>query len=420
VAQVGDLVRFRAEVSNDGGATLERVFVVGFLPPEVRFVSADLLPEVEATLYNRIGDDESVTWNVGEIESGDSLTLTWAGRVTSAGDMTAVSAVRAVADGLPRMRRESSTYLATASNLGGPNPRPEPTTTRIVSYERVPSGSSLGASSGEGGTGVVPETGFDGSLALAVAALSLGLGLLLWWIASPRPGRRRRVALGLAAMALLAACTSGRDVDRASPEPTGSPEVKGRRIGPGGQTRDLGGQGRDGGSGDDGSQESEDGDEARAEPPDDAPTPVEPEPPADDFTVVRTVDVLPVDVFLRPEVRLPSHDGDGAVTYLWNGFGIQGIQPPLADGAHPLVRVHTSLRERGATLEAVVTVTNTSADTPVLVDGRLGLAIHGSAIGRLAAAATTVTLMPGGSTSASFGFDLPHGTYASEGFFDAR
>jgi hypothetical protein len=130
--------------------------------------------------------------------------------------------------------------------------------------------------------------------------------------------------------------------------------------------------------------------------------------------------VLPVDTFLRPEFRLPSRDGDGAVTYGWNGFGLQGIEPPGPGGDHPLVRVHTSIRERGATLEAVVTITNTSADTPVLVDGRLGLAILGSASGHLTAEPTTVTLMPGGSTSASFGFDLPHGTYASEGFFDAR
>jgi len=416
---VGDLVHYRTVVANDGDGALERVFVVGFLPPEVRFVSADLLPEVEATLYNRIGDDESVTWNIGEIAPGEEITLPWTGRVASAGDMTAVSAVRAVADGSPRLRRESSTYLATAANLGGPNPSPRPTTTRVVGYERVPTDSVLGSSDTSTGDGsaVVPETGFDGSLVLSVSVLLVALGALFWSIASPRAGRRRRIALALAAMALLAACTSGNDVDRAAPEPTGSPEVKGRRIGPEGQVRDLGGDRNEPGG--DEVPGPEDGGDAPSNEPPDGPPPAEPD-PVEDFTLVRTVDVISIDPFMRPVERLSSHDGDGGVAYSWDGAGIHGLGPARdMTGDHPLVRGDTTLRDRGATLEAVVTITNTSADTPVLVDGRLGLTIQGSAHGSLTAGPTAVTLMPGGSTAASFAFDLPRGLYASEGFFEA-
>ena len=412
-------MHYRAQVSNGAGAPLDRVFVVAFLPPEVTFVSADLLPEVEATLYNRIGAEESITWNVGEIGPGDEVTLTWAVRVVSPGDMTAVNAVRAVADGAPRVRRESATYLATATNVGGPNPSPSPSTTRVVSYERVPAGSAQGATAGE--PGVVPETGFSGELVVSAAALLVGAGALLWWIGAPGPRRRRRVALAAAAMALLAACTSSGDLDHATPRQTGSPQVKGRRIGPDGQTRDLG-EDR-GGPSENGDRTSGRGgrDDGSADEPvggGDVPTPTEPAPAPGGFTFVRTVDVLPVDPFLEPVAKLASRDADETVTYTWSGAGIAGIQSSTSAYGSP-VEVGTVLRERGPALEATVRVTNASADTPVLVDGTLGLRIDGSAEAVLTAAPARSTLMPGGSTSASFTFDLPAGSYSSTGFFAA-
>jgi hypothetical protein len=262
----------------------------------------------------------------------------------------------------------------------------------------------------------VPDTGFDASVVLSAGALLVLAGALLWWMAVPGPRRRRRVALALAAMALLAACTSGSDVERAAPEATGSPEVKGRRIGPDGEVRDLGG-GRDGGSEDEQGPAPNDDDPDPGPAGDGTPAP-EPEEPGSDFDLVRTVDLIPVDAFLGPVEPLASHDGHQSIGYLWDGSALQGYVPDTFPDQAPVL-IETNVRDRGSMLASVVTITNTSDTTPVRVAGRLGLEITGSASGSLRAAPIRVTLMPGGSTSASFEYDLPHGLYTSGGFFRA-
>jgi uncharacterized repeat protein (TIGR01451 family) len=428
VAQVGDRVHYEVTVSNPGPVALDGVFVVDLLPAEVDFVSANLLPEVEATLYNRIGTKASITWNVGELAPGQTLTLGWTGTATSAGDMNALNSVRAVARGARRVRQESSTFLATTSTLGGTNPTPSPTTTTIVSYERVPTGEALGAPESEAGR-ALPVTGFDGRLAVAVAGLLTGLGVLLWWMAAPGPRRRRRVCLALAAMALLAACTSGRDGERVALDPSVSPEVKGRQIGPDGTVRNLGGDGDGDRAGEDEEEETDDGDAtadggpgATPPPPVAAQDPPGPPPTGPLTRLVRQTRVVTIDPVLAAPVRLASRRGDNAVSYGWSGVAVTSeASSPLPGGSSP-VRIETSVTHSGGVVAVVVVLTNESARTPVVVDGRVhhDIASSGGRLAALTSAPLDVVLQPGGTTATSFTYDLPSGSYSATAAFRSK
>lgn len=416
IAQVGDEVHYRVTVSNPGEAPLAGVFVVDLLPSEVTFVSAKLLPEVEATLYNRFGGKESITWNVGDVAPGDSITMEWTGTATSAGDMTALNAVRAVAQDARRVRQESSTFLATTAMLGGANPAPSPTTTRVVTYERVPAGTTLGAPEAQPGR-ELPATGFDAGIAVALAALLMALGALTWWSAVPGPGRRRRIALALGALALLAACTTGQDSERAAPAPTGSPEVKGRRIGPGGEVRDLGEGRRNRDRPDESQTDTGSGPDAGP-----SPAPVtSPEPVTEPLTrLVRRVRVVAVDPALGPSVRLGSLDSATNVGYGWDGGSLTSVTSS-ASSATGSAAIETSLSGSGGVLTAVVTIANESELSSVVVDGRLHYEIRSSrGVASLSSAPLSVTLRPGGTTAVSFSYDLPAGTYSGAGSFRAH
>ncbi|HEY7874535.1 MAG TPA: hypothetical protein VIG64_05360 [Actinomycetota bacterium] len=424
VAQVGDDVNYRVTVSNPGEVPLEGVFVVDLLPSEVTFVSADLLAQVEATLYNRIGTKESITWNVGELAPGQSLTLGWTGTASAAGDMTALNAVRAVARGVRRVRQENSTFLATTATLGGPNEKPRPTKTTVVTYEEMPSGEVLGAP-GEPDS-ELPATGFDGRLALAVGALLAALGAMLWWMAAPGPRRRRRVALALGALALLTACTSGRDLRRAEPLGTGSPEVKGRQIGPDGTVTDpapdddqSAAEDRGDDPGDDGGPRSST-DPADAEPtPPSVAVPAPSAPPADALTrLVRHTRVVSIEPELDEPVRLGSASGDNSVGYGWSGNAVTSLTSSALRGPSPEVRMETTVGGSDGVITATVTLTNQSERTPVIVHGNVLHRIGGDGVAAtLSSTPLDLLLQPGGTSATSFTYDLPPGTYSAGAAF---
>jgi uncharacterized repeat protein (TIGR01451 family) len=423
VAQVGDTVRYQVDVTNEGDAPLDDVFVVDLLPREVTFVSAHISPDVEATLYGRVGPQENITWNVGRIRPGQTIALSWAGTATSLGDMSADNVVRAVAAGVPKTRREDRTYLASSSLQSGPNPNPTPVTRKTTVYERVPSDSVLGSAEAEGAG--LPTTGFDPRFDLAVGAVLLGAGALLWWGSAPGASRRRRLCLVLAAVALLTACTAGGDSDGAGPETTVSPQVKGRRIsesptpGPGQPDTDEGPTGAtdeetpppDGGS------------------TDRSPSPP-PEPPVAAPPVIPPTELVPhtelvvVEPDLRPALTLTDRSGDNEITYEWDESGgsiTSASSSTLFDRAEP-ARLETSLEAAGGGLRAVATLTNTTSDRPVVVHGRILYEISGSAgsVVVLESAPIDVTLQPGGATAAVFSYNLPSGGYSAMGSFRAN
>lgn len=424
VAQVGDHVRYRVTVSNPGTAPLDDVFVVDLLPREVTFVSAVISPQAEATLYGRVGEQENITWNIGRVRPGQTITLTWTGSAGDLGDMNALNAVRAVASGVTKQRHEDRTYLASTSTQAGPNPSPQPSRSTVVEVERVPSGAVLGDVEGTAGESL-PVTGFDPRLDLALGGLLLAAGGLLWWAGAPGSGRRRKIGVAVAALALLTACTAGRESHRASPATTVSPQVKGKRIGgdaspaPGADEADAGGEtgSGDGGRGEHGSGPAGGAGGSDATAP---PVPVAiPEAPA--TTLVRTTHVVLVPPRLRPPAVLDSGGGDNSVTYSWSGDSITAAADSTAFGPPRPAYLFTRVHEASGGTRAVATLSNGSADRPLLVSGRIFYEIEGAAgTATLRSAPVEITLQPGGSTSATFVYDLPPGSYSVSSEFRAN
>jgi uncharacterized repeat protein (TIGR01451 family) len=421
LVQLGQSVHYRVEVTNAGDAPLHELFVVDFLPKEVTFVSAPLPDQVEAALYGKVGTQENITWNVGTLRPGRTITLPWSGTAASQGDMTAVNSVRAEAAGVDRARGKSRSFVATTVTAAGANPTPRPTKTTVVTVRRVSSNSVLGAVDASGQ--VVPATGFDLRGALFAAGLLLLLGSLAWWAASPRSSRRTKVVVALAVAGLLTACTAGRD--QASPSSTVSPQVKGKRIDKNGgnaatEPNTQPGSGSDGRQGSQGGDDTSGGTAAPTPPIDSSPSTPAPEPSS---VLVTTSQVVTLPVDLRPAIGLASQRGDNAVTYSWDqgSSSIQSASSSTRFGGDGLVRMETSLREGSGGTEAVVSITNTSSDQPVAVGGRISYTLRSSAgeVATLRSERLNVTLNPGGATSALFIYDLPSGSYSATSSFQS-
>lgn len=422
LTQVGEAIRYRVVVSNDGDAPLHDVFVVDLLPEEVTFFSAPLPQQVEAALYGKVGTQENITWNVGTLRPGQSITLPWTGTAASLGDMAALNAVRAEAAGMSRARGRDTTYVATSSTASGPNPSPRPTHKTVVTTRVVPAGATLGSAEASGEA--IPLTGLDPSRALLVAVGLLAAGALLWWAAA-RPGRRRRICVALSVAALLTACTAGNH-DAAAPRTTVSPQVKGKRIGRGqngeavetgahngGQKRD--GQGRDGGTAE--------RDGGGATPGTTVPSPaggVTPA-PAPSSVLVTSSEVVTVPAPLDPPLDLDSETGDNEVTYTWNhdSSAIGAAASSTRPGA-PGPRLDTTVREGAGGTQAIASIVNTSATHPLVVRGRVLYSISGrGGAATLRSAPLDVTLNPRGVARVVFTYDLPSGTYFATSSFES-
>jgi uncharacterized repeat protein (TIGR01451 family) len=424
--QLGRTVHYRVVVSNTGDAPLQGVFVVDLLPREVTFVSAPLPDQVEAALYGKVGSQENITWNVGTLRPGQSLTLPWSGIVVAAGDMTAVNAVRAKAAGTVRTRREDRTYVATSSSAGGANPVPTPAKTTVVTVSRVPAGGVLGSPDAAGET--VPLTGFDPRSTLLLAVLLLGVGGVAWWGGAGRSSRRTKVVVALTALALLAACTASRD--EAAPGTTISPQVKGKRIDrngdvtaeedPGKGSGDRQTDGNPDPAGSDAGSDTADrqGPPSSPAPPDAAPAPLPP------TVVVRTTRIVTVAPVLRPPRALASRSGDNAVAYTWDHDASTILSASSSTTFAPSspARLETSVVTASGAAHAVTTITNTSKHQRLVIDGRISYDLR-SASGRVASLVSgpiRVTLNPGGSTRVSFDYDLPSGTYSATSRYEAN
>ena len=424
--QLGRSVHYRVVVSNTGDAPLRDVFVVDLLPREVTFVSAPLPNEVEAALYGKVGAQENVTWNVGTLRPGQSLTLPWSGTAADLGDMTAVNAVRAEAAGVPRSRREDTTFVATSSGAGGANPAPSPTKTAVVTVSRVPAGGVLGSPDAAGET--IPLTGFDPRSALLLATLLLLGGGMAWWGGAGTSSRRAKVVVAITALAVLAACTASRD--EAAPRSTISPQVKGKRIDDNGDS--TGGRGSgdreangNAGSAGGGPGSDEGGDATGAPAPSSSPEPPAVAPaPAPSTVLVRTTRIVTVAPVLRPPVALDSRAGDNALTYTWDHESSAIVAASSSTSFDPSspVRIESSLGTGSGATKAIASITNTSKSRPLVVEGRISYDLR-SASGRLASLVSgpiRVTLNPGGSTRVSFGYDLPSGTYSVTSRYEAN
>jgi uncharacterized repeat protein (TIGR01451 family) len=429
LVQLGRAVHYRVVVSNTGDSPLHGVYVVDLLPREVTFVSAPLPNQVEAALYGKVGAQENITWNVGTLRPGQSVTLPWSGTAASLGDMTALNAVRAEAAGAPRTRREDRTYMATSSRGRVANPAPTPTQTTVVTVRRIPSGTVLGSPDAAGET--MPLTGFDPLRAVLLASFSMAVGVLAWWSGAGRTSRRRKVIVAVTALALLAACTASRD--EAAPRSTVSPQVKGKRIdknddaaGPD-EASNAGDQQPGAGDAtepaDDGDSDGSGGSEPGSGVPPIASTPA-PAAPVPGPVLVRTTRVVTVGPVLRPPVALDSRGGDNALTYTWDhdSASVVSASSSTAFGPPRGVRIDTSLGDSEAGTEAIATITNTSRRQPLILDGRIDYALRAASgqVASLVSGPVQMTLNPGGSTSVRFTYDLPSGTYSVTSSYEAN
>jgi len=407
VAQVGDEIGYTVTVANRSDEDLDDVVVVDLVPAEVDVVGVSVTEDVEATQVGSSATGEDIVW-VLDVAADQTIELGWRGRAVAAGDLVAENEVTLKVDQDVVSRDESASYLAAAARGPVSNPPVPKVRKRVVTHVRVPANSPAAAAAGGS---VLPVTGAAIALWLSTASLLIaaGLAMLVW----ARGGRRSRMITALVCVSIAtAACTMGNEApDRAAPpaasaSPEGEVEdrVKGKRIERNDADDDNGAADTTG---------------TAPDTVDVADVPAETTVPATVVVPVVTYELEPADL---PTETLASRPGDNNASFEWSAddrtMGTAVSSTVYTRDA--TVGILFSLREEGGQLVTDVTLTNLSDDNRLHVDGRLVYDVVGDAgTAHLESDPIDVVLNPGGSTTATFRYLLPTGSYSSSAAFVA-
>lgn len=425
LATVGDNVDYTIQVHNPGPLGLQNVTVEVDLAAELE--AASVGGEVDGQVL-----EDGALWEIPVLEPGETLELDLLARVVGEGTLHAESRVMANGQGVGRETADLDTYIGALRGRAVTNPEPE--IFRKVSFlrprevtVRLPEGSTALPS-------VLPATGVPVGLplglllALGVALLTAG-GLVLARAGGLIRGTAARSAVLL--LLVLTACTA--DVERpgqeaAGPTPTeaaaptegdeadepeedeGDDEVKGSLI-----TRD------DEGETDSGSDEADGGDGSS--------DPATGSEPAGTAAEPTTQTVIVYDEVTRtqkvPTSQIPvralgSQDGDNAISLDWSGTDVITQTSSVSFTPDATATLMTTQRESGDALVAEVTLTNELAGERLAVQGRFVHEVSGGGFsGTLSSEPIDVVLNPNGTTTYTFNYALPQGSYAVSSRFEA-
>lgn len=432
LAETGEVVTYRVDVTNKGTGVVRDLAIVDLVPDEIHVLGAGFAPGVDAVQVGSSGGKEDIVWIIGKLAPGAKVELSWTGTVEDSGDLLAENRVRAMVDEVKVATTQDRSYLASGGDTSANSPRFKPMKKRVVTTKRVatsppraalPEG-ALGASGG-----LLPLTGTDLRLGVAMGTALVLLGALMAWVV-PSPRSRRRVGI-VCLVVLLAAigCTSDDD----SPPDGPDARVKGKQIQrgeteeepndvaapdqdvPDEDARD--GQGRaeapEPADGDD--DQDDDGlDEVTTQPP------VAPVPPEPSVEVVRRTRVVVVEANDLPVVSPGSAVGDAMPAGWDDSSGRLSGDLRSASSVTKGVWLKTTLRAQGGGILAEVVLTNVSPDARLSVEGRLGLKIQSSgAEETLRGSKLSQTLNPKGEATARFRFRLPNGSFNATPLFQS-
>lgn len=412
LAQVGDRFRYKITVANNGGGTLEDVVLRHLVAEELTVVGVPILEEVEAINLGRFGDEEDITWVLGDMGPGDSFVLPWLAKVKKSGDFVAGGSITVSSGNEQQTFRPRNLYLASVKGLRVVDEGRRFVTRRVVQERSV----TLPADDSAVEAGTLPATGASGTIPYALVAAGLiGGGALL--LVSPR---KRSRALVLVALLLLTACVDdGPNGD--SVDPNTPPEVKGRVIErddtESEEREDAGGQ-SDEGRGDrptdedppaneDEGRGSEDGsgDEDAQVSAGPAPTTVQ---------TVREVRTVRIPVEDLPVSSLGATTGDNAMSLDWSETdGVRSALSSIQVGSEAPVSLRTGILVNGKRISVEVTLWNESKKERVEVSGRILHEVAGLAGGSktLSSEPIAIVLAPGAKTVETFVYTLPTGNY---------
>lgn len=407
VAQVGDEIHYFVTVSNEGDASARDVAVLNQVPPEVDAVSVPVSNDADDMQFGVSPSGEDIVWVLDELPAGRSVTFVWTGRAVSGGDLEAVNRVQASTRS-GGVVASATTYLGVNQGVTTRTPNMPPVTKKVVVFgERIVNAASPPGS-------VLPVTGFDprGLLWAGMLVIMAGAALL----AVTRAGGNRAAIAALAVAATLTACVSSAPSDdtaapregsttetQVEPEDDDEDEVKGKRLF------------RDGGPEvveDGGTEDVTEGESETAE--------AQPEVIVETVRRVKIVEVAPEDL---PVASLATRPGDNVMSFEWDkGAGITGATSSVRLIAGQPVEMLTALELGTRGIEVDVTITNLSEDTQMSVHGHVVHIVSGAGgeVAQLESPQLDVTLAPGASTTVTFEYLLPSGSYSAGSIFEAN
>jgi hypothetical protein len=412
LVQVGDTATFGSTLINRTSAPLEDIAVVARVAPELALVGVVQTPAADAIQIGSSPRGEDIVWIFETIDPGESIDLSWSGRVSSPGDLEASNRIEALTDGRRLTQSSQNTYLGYVQGVRTEvGQRPQPVVEERVVTKLVPVSTEVAPAAG----GILPITGWSpaGVIVLGLGLMAAG-GLLLLPGGVPRPSRLILIAILLLGTACVSEQNSAAPDDRpevdASATPAPEPEPSGGGGGGPDKTDDKKGD-RVLGLRLDRNDDPVAGDEPTTDVPVD--------PPADAVVYETVTEVVSVRV--QPEVteeRLASRQGDNTMSFTWGpGSGLQAASSVrFSPGATEELLV--GLSSKGDRLSAPISLVNLSENRRLLVQGRLTLEVSsGGRTSSLSSGPIDVVLEPGGQTTAVIAFSLPPGTYSAKAAF---
>lgn len=404
LAETGDLVHYTVTVANSGSSRLRDVSVVDLVPLEVDVVSVAISPDVQATELGKTGRKEDIVWQVGPMDPGTSLRLTWTGKVVGLSGFDAVNTVHARSDFLVSSAT-STTYLAAVHFVGTTNPAYHSTRT-VTTFEPATateaSGSATSAAS-DNGAGGLPFTGFVLTPLLIVAmGLVLAGATALLVTGTGDRSRRVKAVIPVAALVVLTACVSS------SQAPSATPSVKGRHItksSPAPQVTAKSGR----------SHDHQNSGASNASAP--SPAPVAPGSAVAAPSPVASVPVthvIPVTAADLPVEAAPATKGSDFMTYTWNAQGgyIAAATSTRTFSAED-VSITGHMTSSSGVIHVRLAVANLASAQRIALSGHVDLSITGPTSTTLTSPVVDVVLTPGGAAHLAFDYALPSGTYGT-------
>jgi uncharacterized repeat protein (TIGR01451 family) len=413
LVQVGDEINYTITVDNPGTEPLEAVFVTDLVPAEIDVLGVVDHPDVEAIQLGQHGGDEDIVWNIGTLAAGQTLELTWVGVAAKPGDLAAVNSVRAEAV-QTTTETEDTSYLGAVEDRSVSNPTFKPIKKKIVSYTRPRITKVLGTRFSLTG-GVLPFTGGEPLPWLVFGLSMIAAGAAVLMVVKLGPSRTHVIALGLTALLLTACVSDNKPPVDAGDKPNASSV--------------------DNDNDDDSAKDDDDGDRVlglrikKKDQPTEEPAaelPVE-EPAVETVTVlgdpVRSVETVELALDDLAVEDVDSQDGDNSLSYEWDADSLSIL---TAASSRRLVRgatleLLTSISDNDGDIDITVTLTNLSKRERARVNGRLIHTVYGDdgVIATFESPMIDTVLDPGGSTTATFTYKLPDGSYSAEGSFQA-
>lgn len=411
LAQVGDRFRYKIAVANTGSGTLEDVVLHHLVAEELTVVGVPILDEVEGINLGRFGDEEDITWILGDMDPGDSFVLPWVGKVQKTGDFVAGGSITISSGSEQQTFRPRNLYLASVKGLRVVDEGRRFVTRRVIQERTV----TLPAGETSVEAGALPATGASGVAPYGLVAVAMIGGGILLLMSS----RRRSQALVVVVLLLLSACVD----DGESVDPNTPPEVKGRVI----ERDDSGSDEPE----DAGRQEEERRGDRPSEEDQDAPSAdgadegrtseggsgnEEPQVSAAPATVqtIREARIVRIPVAELPVAGLGPVAGDNAVSLDWSETdGVRSALSSILVGSEAPVSLRTGLSVSGKRISVEVTLRNESKKERVEVSGRILHDVSGLAGGSktLSSEPISIVLAPGAETVETFVYSLPGGNY---------